>query len=98
MGSLTQAQIYGASPDDGKSQAVLSDGSGLYLRIGRSAKSKDYAPRYWQSRLKYQGKWVWIGIGSAYDITPDEARLKNLTLRAERYARKLVTVRRGVIS
>ncbi|WP_420011502.1 tyrosine-type recombinase/integrase [Tateyamaria sp.] len=83
MGSLTQAQIYGASPDDGKSQAVLSDGSGLYLRIGRSAKSKDYAPRYWQSRLKYQGKWVWIGIGSAYDITPDEARLKNLTLRAD---------------
>ncbi|MEO0939884.1 MAG: tyrosine-type recombinase/integrase [Pseudomonadota bacterium] len=83
MGSLTQAEIFGAEPDSGKAQKIIPDTSGLHLRIGRSAKPGKPAPRYWQSRVKWHGKWLWVGIGSAYQMTADEARRRNLNLRAD---------------
>lgn len=83
MGPLDKAEIFGAVPADGKAQAVLPDGSGLYLRVGRATKSKPDAPRYWQSRIKWQGAWVWVGIGSAHEMEADDARLKNLSLRKD---------------
>lgn len=83
MGNLTNAEIFGAKPDDGKAQAILSDGSGLYLRVGKPAKRGKAAPRYWQARIKWQGKWKWVGVGSANDMTPEEARRKNLNMRAD---------------
>jgi integrase len=83
MGNLTPAEIFSATPEGGKAQSILSDGSGLYLRVGRPARSGKPAPRYWQARLKWQDKWHWVGIGSAHDLTAEEARRKNLNLRAD---------------
>ncbi|MBE1282140.1 MAG: tyrosine-type recombinase/integrase [Rhodobacteraceae bacterium] len=83
MGNLTPAEIFSATPEEGKAQVILSDGSGLYLRVGKPAKQGKPAPRYWQARLKWQGKWVWVGIGSANDMTAEEARRTNLNMRAD---------------
>jgi integrase len=87
---------------------LYADGSGLYLRIrSRTSASweKQYQPRSAAPRITRTGKTGWptkyMGLGSAFDISLDEARKKNraanqlliekidplTTRRAERAAR-----------
>jgi integrase len=56
-----------------------SDGGGLYLQVGEGGKSKSWV-------FKYQvpgqpGNIKWLGLGSYFDVTADEAREKRRQLR-----------------
>ena len=63
---------------------VHADGGGLYLRIRSSTSAsweKQYQPRGAQPRITKTGKEGWpvryMGLGSAFDVPLDEARMAN---------------------
>ncbi|WHZ37510.1 site-specific integrase [Sagittula sp. MA-2] len=83
MGFLTVLEVKNAKVEEpGKRWRVLSDGHGLYLRVGRPPKERaGTAPKYWVSKLTFKGQRVEIGLGSAYEVTLAEARAENENLR-----------------
>ncbi len=94
MANLTLKQIRDAVVPEGKKTTALFDGDGLYLKVQPpSSKRNTKARKYWQTRISFGSKRLTIGIGSAYDITPQEAREANLRLR--RLARDGIDPRRS---
>jgi integrase len=82
MGLLTAKQVDNAKVDEGKAFKVLTDGNGLYLRIGAPHRVRGgLVQRYWIAKMMYQGKRIEVGIGSAHEISLKEAREANEAMR-----------------
>lgn len=82
MGLLTAKQVDNAKVDKPTGFKVLTDGNGLYLRIGAPHRVRGgLVQRYWIAKMMYQGKRIEVGIGSAHEISLKEAREANEAMR-----------------
>lgn len=82
MGLLTAKEVDNAKPDEGKAFKVLTDGAGLYLRVGAPHRVRGgLVQRYWIAKMMFNGTRIEVGIGSAHEISLKEAREANEAMR-----------------
>lgn len=75
--ALTDTRIRTMKPADGKTELLVADGNGLYLRIRG-------ATRTWQFRRKDRGRRTVIALGTYPAVPLREARLKAAELATKR--------------
>lgn len=82
MGLLTVKEVDNAKVEDGKAFRILTDGNGLYLRVGAPHRLRGgLVQRYWIAKMMFSGKRIEVGIGSAHEISLKEAREANEAMR-----------------
>ena len=82
MGLLTAKEVDNAKVGEGKAFRILTDGSGLYLRIGAPHRVRGgLEQRYWIAKMMFGGTRIEVGIGSAHEISLKEAREANEAMR-----------------
>ncbi|MDP2567148.1 Arm DNA-binding domain-containing protein, partial [Pseudoalteromonas marina] len=81
---MTVKEVQTAKVEGSKKFKVISDGNGLYLRVGRPpAQRRGEASRYWVAKMMYKGRRIEVGLGRFPDLSLAEARLENERLRVE---------------
>lgn len=82
MGLLTVKEVLSAKVEGNHKWRVISDGSGLYLRVGRppTLRAGD-ASKYWVAKVTFKGQRVEMGLGSFPEVSLADARQENETLR-----------------
>ena len=75
--SLTDTRLRTLKPAKGKTDRLVADGNGLYVRIRGTT-------RTWQFRRKESGRLSIITLGSYPQLSIKEARLKAAELAAKR--------------
>lgn len=82
MGLLTAKEVDNAKPDEGKAFKVLTDGAGLYLRVGAPHRVRGgLVQKYWLAKMMFKGTRIEVGIGSAHEISLKQAREANEAMR-----------------
>lgn len=82
MGLLTAKEVDNAKPDEGKAFKVLTDGAGLYLRVGAPHRVRGgLVQKYWLAKMMFNGTRIEVGIGSAHEISLKDAREANEAMR-----------------
>ena len=79
MTTLTDTKIRTLKPAEGKTELLISDGNGLYLRLRGKA-------RTWQYRRKHRGSVAVTTLGNYPVVGLRDARLKAAELAAKRQA------------
>jgi integrase len=78
--SLTDTRLRTLKPAKGKTERLVADGNGLYVRI----RTGQDTSRTWQFRRKEAGRLAVITLGTYPDLSIKEARLKGAELAAKR--------------
>jgi integrase len=82
VGLLKVKEVDNAKAEDGKAFRILTDGNGLYLRVGAPHRVRGgLVQRYWVAKMMFGGKRIEVGIGSAHEISLKEAREANEAMR-----------------
>ncbi|RGP39242.1 tyrosine-type recombinase/integrase [Pseudotabrizicola alkalilacus] len=82
MGLLTVPEVTNAKVDGDKAFKIMTDGHGLYLRVGAPHRVRGgLVQKYWIAKMMFNGSRVEVGIGSAHEISLREAREANEALR-----------------
>lgn len=82
MGLLTVYEVDNAKAAEGKAFSVLTDGNGLYLRVGAPHRVRGgLVQKYWIAKMMFGGGRIEVGIGSAHEISLKEARNANEAMR-----------------
>jgi integrase len=80
MMALTDTRLRTLKPAKGKTECLVADGNGLYVRIRAGLG----ITRTWQFRRKEAGRLAIITLGTYPDLSIKEARLKAAELSAKR--------------
>ena len=79
--ALTDTRLRTLKPGKGRSERLVADGNGLYLRV-RAARGT--FTRTWQFRRKAKGRPSITTLGTYPDLSIKEARLKAAELATKR--------------
>src|SRR4051794_22792654 len=81
--ALTDTRLRTLKPEKGKTECLVADGNGLYVRV-RAARGA--FSRTWQFRRRENGKPSITTLGIYPDLSIKEARLKGAELATKRKA------------
>lgn len=79
--ALTDTRLRSLKPKKGKTECLVADGNGLYIRVRSSAGSFS---RTWQFRRKSKGRVSVTTLGAYPELSIKEARLKAAELATKR--------------
>jgi len=79
--ALTDTRLRKLKPEKGKTECLVADGNGLYIRVRAS---RGTFARTWQFRRKERGRPSFTTLGNYPELSTKEARLKAAELATKR--------------